>query len=830
MQEMPTLPFFIEPDLRRDRITATLIPSAGTSCTLTFQENDYAITSDQPSCQIPIEAYEPWTPDTPNLIDLKWDSPGESTGSSVSIGMREFTIKDTRFYLNHRPIHARAFGIEQTNFNSETSVIREQLQQIKQAGFNTVLLEETPNLTRWTNICDELGLLVWAQLGASVSPFHLSNPSVVLMHTDTENHQEIDGWKQLNPDKIIEFVEAGQIKHIRPYKKQTFDGYPIDVQLQTPINGVSTQYLQNVGDPDTINWLQLASLNPVQAPSESQKAHPFIPDYFEDEDSWNNSLLEFFSTQTQLAIDAVRTNEKLAGYSLVANIPDENMEELQAPIRPLIFLQRINLVPRAETKVNIILANTLKLEGRADLSLQVIGPTNQVLWKKKRGIKIPKHGKTLWEGSISASGSTGVHTFVVRIIQNMKQIAESRLTFYVYPEATPWEKTINILDPTKKWAPILTPWASDLNWHSLIHIIPPLANTIRSYPDNEFAQILGSVYQGASVLIFSPPSDWNELAQIIEPELTATQIRTTQSTQVPYARLHPVFENTPARNWMGHTFANLIPTYGFREASDEPISEIVSLDPDTPSPPLSLIHVKRYGSGRVVFVGLKILDSIQEDPVAQHLFVNLLKHVARRSHAAEGSLPVHQKAVEWLRHERMNHTRLWSLVGPFPDSNGTGMENTFPPEDHVDLQGTYPGWYKAVQWTHWFANHKNKYRVNLNESIGKVNQNDQAEPGITYAYTEFTAERRGTIRLTYMTNCSIRIWLNQSIVVDSITSNSESNEQEISVKQGRNTLLLKIRHKDNRSEFGVDLEPIRENVPIKWGWKQDFSSISKQNG
>lgn len=814
---MSTIPFFIEPDLRRDRITVTLGQPPITSCTLTYQENEYTIDPAQPSCQIPIPSYEPWTPDDSNRIDLEWQTPADDSSSTVSLGMREFTIKDTRFYLNHRPIHIHAFTFEQTPN-------RAQLEQIKRSGFNTVILNGMVGINEALTACDEIGLLVWLQIPASTAPIPISAPSVVLIHLETENNDEVDGWKQLNPDKVIEFVHDGKTHHIRPYKKQPFLANPIEIELQTPIDGVTTQYLQNCGEPDRVNWLKLHA--PPSPTSNEEKSTSRATEFFEDGETWNASLLEYHSTQTQLAIDAIRTNEKLAGYSIVPQDSSDPVSEnlfqiLQAPIRPLIFLQRINLVPRAETKVHILLANTLKLEGRADLSLQVIGPTNQVLWKKKRGIKIPKHGKALWDGSISASGSTGIHTFVVRIIQNMKQIAESKLTFYVYPEATPLENTVNVLDPAKNWTARLTPFVGDLNWHSLVHIVPPLANTIRAYPDNELAQIFGSVYQGASVLVFDPPADWNEWAHIVEPELAATPIGSGLASTVPYARLHPVFENTPARTWMGHTFADLIPSYGFQETSDEPVSELVSTDNEKSGETLSSIHVKRFGSGRVIFVGLKILENIEHDSVAQHLFVNLVKHVARRSQAAEGSLPVHQRAVEWLRNERMNHTRMWSIVGPFPDWNGQGMDNQFPPEDHIDFKATYPGWYKAIHWKNWFTTKSSQYRIKMDDAIGKINQNGQSEPGVTYAYTEINSERRGSMRLLLNSNCQVRIWVNQTVVLECRTPKPEPVEQEISLKQGRNTLMVKIGHSKNQGVFSVDLEPIRENIPVKWGWKPE---------
>jgi hypothetical protein len=76
-------------------------------------------------------------------------------------------------------------------------------------------------------------------------------------------------------------------------------------------------------------------------------------------------------------------------------------------------------VLRQEVPVTVLLANEAKLEGFGEISLQLTGPTGQVLWKKKRGIsKIPKHGKELWEGIIAASGSSGPHRFTVRLIKD----------------------------------------------------------------------------------------------------------------------------------------------------------------------------------------------------------------------------------------------------------------------------------------------------------------------------------------------------------------------------------------------------------------------------
>src|SRR5690606_2800689 len=107
------------------------------------------------------------------------------------------------------------------------------------------------------------------------------------------------------------------------------------------------------------------------------------------------------------------------------------LKEIQHAVRPVVQIYKTNLVPREEVSVTILLINEERLEGRGELSLQVVGPTNQVLWKKKRLVKIPRHGKELWTGDISASGSPGPHRFVVRLIQDRRVVGENSVALHV---------------------------------------------------------------------------------------------------------------------------------------------------------------------------------------------------------------------------------------------------------------------------------------------------------------------------------------------------------------------------------------------------------------
>ena len=184
------------------------------------------------------------------------------------------------------------------------------------------------------------------------------------------------------------------------------------------------------------------------------------------------------------------------------------------PCAPLIFLSKANLHQREQTEVTVLLANDDNVVGAADLSLQVVGPTNQVLWKKKRSIKIPRHSGDLWSGAISASGSSGTHRFVVRLMQGMTVLAQAAEEFHVYEPASAAEDPVHLLDPHGDWHDKIAPHAKPDNILAPTHIIPPLANTIRAYPDNDLMQILAQVRGGAIAIFFGPPDDWNELAEV----------------------------------------------------------------------------------------------------------------------------------------------------------------------------------------------------------------------------------------------------------------------------------------------------------------------------
>lgn len=552
-------------------------------------------------------------------------------------------------------------------------------------------------------------------------------------------------------------------------------------------------------------------------------------------------------------IDAIRANPKTAGYcytqlsdaghEFCAGVLDrwrrpkpvfEVMKRVQSALRPIIQIMQTNLTPRQEVPVSVLLANEARLEGRAILSLQVIGPTNQVLWKKRREVKIPRHGKELWSGAVGASGSAGLHRFVVRLIQGAHVIAESETELYVFDPVPPTDVRINVLDPKNEWQPRCHRFARPESILAPIHVIPPIANTIRGYPDNELMQILAQVKGGAVALFFSPPDDWNDLADHLDPSLRATP-KDAVGGFLPachYVKMHPVFDALPTRCLMRQPYKNIVPAKTFLETGDEDICGTFDTTPIASGHYMtgetrwwgSDILVRRYGAGRIVMTHLRVIEHLGQDPAADRLFVNLLNHFGRRSMPSDAPLATHQKAVEWLRAERNQRTRRWMVIGEFPNWGGNGHFAVYPPEHTIDFNAVYPGWYKAIGWKQWFTRAADGHKLDLQEAFSPVFEYyPRFDHATAYAYAEFTCDRRQEARAKIGVQNAMKVWVNGSLVHE---SNSQIPHDQFGsecapcfIKQGRNTLLVKCSKIPGPFRFSIDFEATgRDPLQLVW-WK-----------
>ena len=882
---------FIQPDVRRKRINVSVVTEGPGRVRLHVLGTAYEVEGEAGTLLLDIPDFEGWSPDSPTLYSLQCILlEGEEVvdSRSTAFGMREFTVKDNRFYLNSRPIFVKAViheTLHPASLTIEERVTRSrhEVTLAKEAGFNMIQFRGATPCREMLEVADTLGMLVCEDLQDSVTvsgdaPFYAEvilrdrgHPSVVIwgierLPKEADNSSSGDesggglAARDLDPSRLILGNRASDSEAcarpvlVRPYRDAYEDYDDLRGYHRPPISAESERYLKNNGHGASLCFLSelgVAALNRKEGAagaSEEDFRGRGLDRVFGD---WEGLVAASESVQCEAAraqIDAIRSNKNLAGYGWYRlrdvggesgfGLLDEagsptplyrTVQQLQSKLCLIIRIDVTNLVPRQEVPVTITLINEARSEDRVDLSLQVVGPTNQVLWKKKRSLKLVRTGKEIWSGTIAASGSPGGHRFVVRLMKTMKVMAESSVSLHVGEEAEKCAEHIHVIDRDGVWTGKCRPWATPVALTAPIHVIPPLANTIRAYPDNEMAQVLAQVREGAVALVFSPPSDWNDFVAQFEdcPRITSRGVLGVRSAAFHYAKIHPVFEGLPLDGLMGRAYANVVAGRTFLEQSDEDITGALLVDELGEGEPAFWGHdilVQRYGSGRLVFTCLRILENLGRDRLADRLFVNLINHFVRRSVPSKRPMPPHQQAVEWLRQERLTQVRRWMVLGEFPNDAGVGHAKAYPPEEAVDLGATYPGWYKALRWQPWSGGTTPWEGINLQEALSSGDHADAWHHyGTGYAYAEFRSDRRQHVSLSLGLRGPMKVWLNRKLAheVDEHHTGEKLREVEVPgyIREGKNTVLIKCSRRPGPFEFSFDLETGDEGpLQIAW-WK-----------
>ncbi|MCP4644404.1 MAG: hypothetical protein GY851_28430 [bacterium] len=917
---------FIQPDLRRKRITVAVDATDGDEVRVSILDTDHAASGEPGPLTVNFPDFKAWSPETPRLYTLRTELLQDGTvvdAVETRFGMREFTVKEDRFYLNNRPILLRGV-LHQPDYArslvapESPELARKELELAKEAGFNLIRLhiKTAPAIT--LELADELGLMVYEEppIGwikksrwmkdrceREVREMILrdrNHPCVVIWGMLNESGNAgyvVNGGAQivkedlcrlarsLDPSRVI-IDDSGGVnatrepgRYMRPYHDELLTYDDLHIYQRAPVDHEIELYYRHSGDPNLLFFLSefgfggMEDLADVIAQygddadrlkdaqflkrmldhAEQGFAERGLDRIFGDFSGFTAAARELQCDAARHQINAIMSNAKLAGYcytqlcdaghEFCAGVLDrwrrpkpvfETMKAVQAPLRPLIQAPRTNLAPREEVSVTVTMVNESRVDGRADLSLQVVGPTNQVLWKKKRNVKIPRSGRELWSGKISASGSAGTHKFVVRMMDGRTVLAENALEFRVYQRPDRTDIKVRVADPQKQWVDRCMQYAQKGTVQAPVHIIPPLANTIRAYPEAELLAALAAVRGGAVAIMFGPPDDWNDLAERIDEDLMATNKDSVGAFlgMYHYVKLHPVFEDLPARCLMRQTYRNVVPAKTFVETSDEDICGTFDTTPIADGNYMmgettwwgSDILVRRFGSGRIVFTHLRLLENLGEDPVADCLFVNMLKHFSRRSVPSSEPAEIAQHAVDWLRREKTDRTRLWNVIGMFPNWGDDGHNRALPPEQKLDFKATYPGWYRPIEWKRWYSRAEDDHIIDLQAVLTPIFEYyPRFDNGTAYAYAEFYCDVRQLATMKLGVQDATKVWMNGKLVFENGEHRPHTVlnafEEEVFIKQGRNTLLVKVSKVPGEFRFSLDLaSKSKDPLALRW-WK-----------
>jgi hypothetical protein len=383
---------------------------------------------------------------------------------------------------------------------------------------------------------------------------------------------------------------------------------------------------------------------------------------------------------------------------------------------------------------------------------------------------------------------------------------EGQTSFFVSPPVDTWKGPVDVLDPANRFQERFRAFTPNIEPNANVILVVPPANTVRAFPDGAFGQILGRVREGCVAIVFGPPADWNDLAPVLSSPLDAAAASLLRDGKAGVlGRLHPVFEGLPTGGLLGRPYRGLLTHRYFPGDSEDDIAPVAAR---TDSPPGACIAVRRFGNGRIVFVSLRILERLGVDPVATRMFVNLLKYCERRALPVHGITRGEMRAVEWLRQEKAK-LRVWRLIGPFPNCDGSGHRSAYPPEVGFDPLAAYVGEFRALTWMTFFTGPRHIEEVDLTAALAP--ESFVAEPiaGTCYAYSELIGESRAEILLAFKHAGAAKVWLNGRLVYSSPESAPEDNRaghaETVALKQGRNSLLVKVSTVKTPAWFSLDV-------------------------
>ena len=132
----------------------------------------------------------------------------------------------------------------------------------------------------------------------------------------------------------------------------------------------------------------------------------------------------------------------------------------------------------------------------------------------------------------------------------------------------------------------------------------------------------------------------------------------------------------------------------------------------------------------------------------------------------------------------------WSVVGPFDNTGQNKHDVVYPPERLIDMQGEYEG--KDGRTVRWSEIDDDGWMMIDLKRFGDEADNTDA---IAYLYREIVSEGEAQVDFEMGSDDGVKLWFNGRLVVDADVyrgMNIQDHLLELSLKPGRNTLLVKV--------------------------------------
>jgi hypothetical protein len=404
-----------------------------------------------------------------------------------------------------------------------------------------------------------------------------------------------------------------------------------------------------------------------------------LGDTFANPDDYFRQCVAWMAGLRKLGTNAIRANPHVIGHSvtgtqdqgltgegLTANIFRElkpgvvdAMFDAFAPLRWCLFVEPATVYRGRKAKLEAVLANEDMLApGDYPARLQVVGPRNATVFDRTITVKIPDpKGKPepalampVFSEEVAIDGPSGKYRFLATFLKGAAA-AGGDVDFYVVDPAEMPKVDAEVVlwgdDPgLEKWLAAngiktraFTPEAQSSREVILVGSRPAAGGA------EAFGALTRHVARGSHAVFLVPdvfkkddknPTCWLPLAN----KGTRRALENWLYHKDDWAKNHPIFDGLPAGCILDHTVYREVAPNTVWAGQDLP-AEVVAGSINTAIGYSSglTVAVYRLGAGRFTLNTLRIRQHLGDDPVAERLLRNMLRHAARDANQPPADLP-----------------------------------------------------------------------------------------------------------------------------------------------------------------------------------------------
>ncbi len=798
-----------------------------------------------------------------------------------SVNENQFILNYKPFYVKALLFHWKLEQINTSLYSEEK--LRELLTKLHECNFNLILPYGQPLPEKIIRICDEIGLMVAETPSLhcdtknkkhkevaikeieEILSNKINNPSFVWFQCEYFSEQFyvsnlIRDIRKTDRSRLITVYPSYMNSNLPSYYFVPYNIKPLPIKhiysdFYEYLNNTSATFLEHTGKEDSLNFVIPNKTQPTESQvlsegNNEQNYKSKIEEAFKERnlDISFGSIENFLEQIKDVCIhninshvNFVLSNPHISGYCIypeklvnILNLSENHLNQLKRinqPVRLAIAYEKTNLIENEEIIIKVFLipqgyeSSVVNTENKLSLTLSISSPTQQILWKKKREFRFKKESPNIWLGDITGSKNIGIHTLTTRVSLNNKILSEFSHPFTVLPKPEDTNIPVKFIDIQNQFSKICSEWVKQPSNFPPIYIIPPIYNTVFAYPEIELIFMMEQVRHGAIGIIFSPPDDWNELSEFIPncPQFASFDISSPDKFRhFHYVKPHPIFLNLPNRCLMKQEYRNIVPSKVFLEKGDEDICGCLIIPQEKNKEPFwgTDILVHRYGVGKLVFVHLKVLENIPNDPVAIHLFVNMVNYFARRAIPSHEEIPIPLSIVQKIRLQKEENLRKWMVIGEFPII-GEDNEALYPNAESIDLTATYHGKYQEISWKPYYTIKKKHHNLDFYKalSIPLHPHYSSQESGIVFAYAEFNYEDKEEVIVQLQTSNAFQLWLNGNKILENLNPASEVKNYEAKtvLHKWKNLILIKLIKEKGNYSFNINFfDKNRKQLDINW--------------